>query len=116
MSEKSREKSQHRLESSQSSNRDEEPKLTPRTKPHWPSGLQPSAKKDMTCFIPEHLAVVLSQEAFEQLFAYAYSTTSEVCCLGTVKQEGERFRVERFYLVGQTGSSGMTCPHVLFSA
>jgi len=77
-------------------------------KPHWPLGLQLSAKKDVTCFIPEHLAVILSREAFEQLFSYAYSTTSEICCLGTVKQEGERFRIERFHLVGQTGSSGHT--------
>ena len=77
-------------------------------KPHWPLGLQLSAKKDITCFIPEHLVVVLSPEAFEQLFSYAYSTTSEICCLGTVKQQGERFRIERFYLVGQTGSSGHT--------
>jgi len=77
-------------------------------KPHWPLGLQLSAKKDSTCFIPEHLAVILSREAFEQLFSYAYSTTSEICCLGTVKQQGERFRVERFHLVGQTGSSGHT--------
>jgi len=80
----------------------------PQSKPHWPLGLQLSARKDITCFIPEHLAVILSREAFEQLFSYAYSTTSEVCCLGTVKQEGERFRIERFYLVGQTGSSGHT--------
>jgi hypothetical protein len=77
-------------------------------KPHWPLGLQLSGKKDMTCFIPEHLAVILSREAFEQLFSYTYSTSSEVCCLGTVKQQGERFRIERFYLVGQTGSSGHT--------
>lgn len=63
-------------------------------KPHWPTGLKVSPSKDITCFIPEHLAVILSREAFEQLFAYAYSTTNEVCCLGTVRQEEGRFRIE----------------------
>jgi len=64
--------------------------------------------KDVTGFIPEDLAVILSREAFEQLFGYAYSTSSEICCLGTVKQEGERFRIERLYLVPQSGSLGHT--------
>lgn len=76
--------------------------------PHWPTGLRLPPAKDVTCFIPEGLAVILSREAFEQLFGYAYSITSEICCLGTVNQEGERFRIERFYLAPQSGSAGHT--------
>ena len=72
-------------------------------KPCWPAGLPLPPSKDVTCSIPEDLTVVLSREAFEQLFGYAYSTTSEICCLGTVRQEGARFRIERFYLVPQSG-------------
>jgi len=75
-------------------------------KPHWPIGLRLRPAKDVTCFIPEGLAVVLSREAFGQLFSYAYSTTSEVCCLGTVKQNGERFRIGRLYLVPQSKLPG----------
>ena len=81
---------------------------TPAVRPHWPIGLQISRNKELTCFIPEGLTVALSREAFEQLFSYAYSTASEISCLGTVKEEGERFRIERFYLVGQAGSLGHT--------
>lgn len=76
--------------------------------PSWPRGLPLSPGKDIACFIPENLAVILSREAFEQLFAYVYSTADEICCLGAVKREGERFRIERFYLVPQTGSLGHT--------
>ena len=53
-------------------------------KPHWPLGLQLSARKDVTCFIPENLAVILSREAFEQLFSYAYSTTTYIASSGNV--------------------------------
>ena len=79
-----------------------------RPKPQWPAGLLLPPSKDVACFIPRALAVVLSHQAFERLFGYAYSATSEICCLGTVKQVGERFRVERFYLVPQLGSLGHT--------
>ena len=30
-------------------------------KPHWPAGLQLPTSKDITCFIPEALAVILSR-------------------------------------------------------
>jgi len=73
-----------------------------------PTGLLLPPPKDVTCFIPEDLALVLSRSAFEQLFGCAYATTSGVCCLGTVKQEGERCRIERSYLVPQSGSAGHT--------
>ena len=111
MNEKSRKKDQNGLEARESGKGSkkkggQEPSLI--RKPPWPAGLVLPPTKDVTCFIPEDLAVVLSREAFEQLFAYAYSTSSEVCCLGTVKQEGGRFRIERFYLVPQSGSFGHT--------
>lgn len=77
-------------------------------KPCWPAALPLPPSKDVACFIPENLAVILSREAFEQLFGYAYSTTTEISCLGTVRQEGERFRIERFYLVPQSSSVGHT--------
>ena len=74
----------------------------------WPRGLRLQPIKPVTCSVPEGLAIILSREAFGQLFGWAYSTSTEISCLGTVKQEGERFRVERFYLVPQSGSAGHT--------
>ncbi len=111
MNEKSKEKDRNGLEPRGSSEgnerkRKQDPALRP--KPHWPTGLQLLPSNDVTCFIPENPAVILSREAFQQLFSYAYSTSSEICCLGTVTQKGERFRIERFYLVGQTGRLGHT--------
>ena len=111
MDQKSREKDQDRLGACRPGERTEKKgqhDLALRPKPHWPAGLRSPRTKDVTCFIPESLAVVLSPEAFEQLFGYAYSTTSEICCLGTVRQEEGRFRIERFYLVPQSGSIGHT--------
>ena len=35
------------------------------------------ASEDVACFIPEDLAVILSRQAFEQLFGYTYSTAAE---------------------------------------
>ena len=55
-------------------------------KPHWPLGLKLSAKEDITCFIPEGLTVIVSREAFEQLFAYAYSTTTYIALSGNVRR------------------------------
>jgi hypothetical protein len=55
-------------------------------RPRWPAGLQLSAKEDITCFIPGNLGVILSWEAFEQLFAYAYSTTTYIALAGNVRR------------------------------
>jgi len=52
--------------------------------------------------------VVLTAEAFQQLFGYAYAIDSEISCLGAVRREGNLFVVERFYLVNQTGSGAHT--------
>ena len=62
----------------------QEPAHEPR--PHWPTGLRLLPAKDITCFIPEHLAVIVSREAFEQLFAYAYSTTTYIALSGNVRR------------------------------
>ena len=74
----------------------------------WPMGVRISKEKKLECAVPDDLAVVLSQEAFHQLFGYAYATASEICCLGTVKQEGPVFKIEKFYLVDQKGSCAHT--------
>jgi hypothetical protein len=58
--------------------------------------------------VPDDLRVVLTAEAFQQLFGYAYATDSEISCLGAVRREGNLFIVERFYLVNQTGSGAHT--------
>ena len=62
----------------------------------------------MTCTVPRDLAVVLSPEAFTQLFGYAYATSLEISCLGVVRREGARFLIERFCLVKQQCSTGHT--------
>ena len=111
MNGKPRRENQNTLEDCPSGERSEERgkhAQASRPKPPWPAGLRLPRIKDVTCFILEDLAVILSRQAFEQLFAYTYSATSEICCLGTVKQEGERFRVERFHLIPQSGSAGHT--------
>jgi len=74
----------------------------------WPQGIRLSEGKDQTCSIPGDLAIVLSQEAFTQLFGYAYATPLEISCLGVVKKDGPVFRIERFHLVRQTSSTGHT--------
>ena len=74
----------------------------------WPLGLRLSAASTMTCSVPRDLAVVLSAEAFAQLFGYAYATSLEISCLGVVRREGARFLIERFHLMKQQCSTGHT--------
>jgi len=83
-----------------------EPKLD--EKPHWPLGVSLSKSDKLSCFLPDGLKVVLTQEAFEQLFGYAYATRSEISCLGVVRREGNSFIIERFHLVKQEGGSAHT--------
>ena len=53
--------------------------------------------------------MVLSQQAFGQLFAYAQLADGEMSCLGVVRREGPGlFLVEKFYLVEQSSSSAHT--------
>ncbi|MCK4346044.1 MAG: hypothetical protein KAX05_12230, partial [Bacteroidales bacterium] len=58
--------------------------------------------------IAEDLAVILTKDAFEQLFGWAYSVSCEISCLGSVHREGNRFFIEKFYLLKQAGSFGGT--------
>jgi proteasome lid subunit RPN8/RPN11 len=77
-------------------------------KPCWPLGVPISKPDKLSCFLPDGLKVVLTQEAFEQLFGYAYATRSEISCLGIVRREGNSFIIERFHLVKQEGGSAHT--------
>lgn len=86
----------------------QEPRIEKPRKIHWPAGVQFSKPEKLSCFVPEDLRVILTKDAFEQLFGYAYATSSEISCLGSVRREGNVFVVERFYLVKQDGSSAHT--------
>jgi len=74
----------------------------------WPPGLLISKKENIGVSIADDLAVVLTKEAFEQLIGWAYSTAREISCLGSVSREGNRFIIEQFYLLKQSGSSAST--------
>jgi hypothetical protein len=77
MNEKSRERDRNRLDACQSGQKNGQAgKRVPRTtNPHWPLGLQLSGKKDMTCFIPENLAVILTQLAYHRAGSQSITTT-----------------------------------------
>jgi len=77
-------------------------------KPGWPVGLPISDGRKISVSIAEDLAVVLTQKAFEQLFGWAYSTSREISCLGSVTRDGNRFIIGQFYLLKQSGSFGGT--------
>ena len=79
-----------------------------RETPEWPAGILLSKRDRLTCAVPDDLRVVLTAEAFQQLFGYAYATDSEISCLGAVRREGNLFIVERFYLVKQEGGAAHT--------
>ena len=74
MNQKSREKEKNGLEALPSDEKRGKREPASRLQPHWPIGLRLPSSEDVTCFIPEGLAVILSREAFEQVFGYAYST------------------------------------------
>ncbi len=77
-------------------------------KPQWPAGISVSKSHTLKCFVPDGLQVVLTKEAFEQLFGYAYATNREISCMGVVRRHGSAFIVERFHLVAQEGGSAHT--------
>ena len=77
-------------------------------RPPMPLGLPLSKTEKLTCFLPDGLKVILTQEAFEQLFGYGYATRSEISCLGIVRREGNSFIIERFHLVKQEGGAAHT--------
>jgi hypothetical protein len=78
-------------------------------KPHTlPSGIPIQAEGQFSVTVSEELRVVLTKEAFAQLFGYVYATEMEVSCLGNVVQEGSTFKITKFYLLKQTGSQAHT--------
>ena len=58
--------------------------------PAWPTGIVISDREAIKVSVAEDLAVILSRNAFEQLFGWAYSTYTEISCLGSVRREGSR--------------------------
>jgi len=84
---------------------EEKPKVIVNAIPNWPTGLIISKNENMSVSVAKDLAVVLTKDAFEQLFGWAYSTSREISCLGSVLREGNRFIIEQFYLLKQYGSS-----------
>jgi len=81
------------------------PELKPDPAPAWPQGIILSDSAKIAVSTGEAISVVLSQNAFGQLFSWTYSTAMEISCLGSVSRQGGRFLVENFYLVKQAGSS-----------
>ena len=77
-------------------------------RPEWPVGLPLSKPEKLSCFLPDDLKVILTAEAFQQLFAYAYATASEISCMGVVRREANTFIIERFHLVKQEGGMAHT--------
>jgi len=71
-------------------------------------GLSLTGSKKIQVSIPDDVAVVLSKETFEQLFGWAYATSLEISCLGAVKRQGNRFFIDKFYLLRQSGSFAQT--------
>jgi hypothetical protein len=76
--------------------------------PNWPAGIVVSKKENMSVSVSQDLAVILTDSAFMQLFGWAYSTVREISCLGSVCRDGNRFIIERFYLLKQSGTSAST--------
>ena len=84
---------------------EEKPEVAFNTIPNWPTGLIISKNENIGVSIAKDLSVVLTKDAFEQLFGWAYSTSREISCLGSVLRDGNRFIIDRFYLLKQSGSS-----------
>ncbi|MCD6296395.1 MAG: hypothetical protein J7M30_04500 [Deltaproteobacteria bacterium] len=84
---------------------EEKPKVIVNATPNWPTGLIISKNKNMGVSVAEDLSVVLTKAAFEQLFGWAYATSREISCLGSVLRDGNRFIIEHFHLLKQSGSS-----------
>jgi proteasome lid subunit RPN8/RPN11 len=76
--------------------------------PKWPAGIQFSTHRQPEVAIAKDLAVVVTHHAFEQLFGWSYATNREISCLGSIRRDGNRFIIEEFYLLKQTGSNVST--------
>jgi len=78
------------------------------TLPELPKAIPLETGRELTCRLPNEPKVLLTREAFSQLFGYACSTHLEICCLGSVKREDSTFTVERFYLLDQASGAAST--------
>ena len=76
--------------------------------PDWPVGLRIPTNEKLTVSVAEDLAVVLAKDAFQQLFGWTYSTSKEISCLGSVHCDGNRFFIDKFYLLRQSGCTAGT--------
>jgi proteasome lid subunit RPN8/RPN11 len=92
----------------QLNNPHEEPQAMERKAHKLPSGIPIQAEGQFSVSVSEELKVILTREAFAQLFGYVYATEMEVSCLGNVVQEGFVFKITKFYLLKQTGSAAHT--------
>jgi len=86
----------------------EKPKTIINKIPNWPLGLSLPSSEKLSVSVAEDLAIVLTKDAFEQLVGWAYSTSKEISCLGSVHRNGNRFFIDKFYLLKQSGSSAST--------
>jgi hypothetical protein len=69
----------------------------------------PISQQKPRCELRCEVAVVLSRQAFGQLFSYAHLADGEMSCLGVVRRKAPGlFLVERFYLVEQASSAAHT--------
>ena len=74
----------------------------------WGWGL-PIAKGPATVRMRGEAAIILSPQAFEQLFAYAGVTKREISCLGTITRiDRFVFRIGKFYLIEQESGHANT--------
>ena len=69
-----------------------------------PSGINLSEPKDVEVALHQEIKVIFEPESFVQLFAYAYSTECEICCLGEVERDGLIFRIKKLHLIEQDAS------------
>lgn len=86
----------------------EKPKTTINKILDWPLGLFLPNSQKLSVSVAEDLTVIFTRNAFEQLFGWAYSTSKEISCLGSVHRDGNRFFIDKFYLLRQSGSSACT--------
>ena len=86
----------------------EEKKIIERPLAIWPRGLTISDESRLSISVANDLAILMTTHAFQQLFGWAYSTSREISCLGSIRREGNVFVVEEFYMLEQSSSSAST--------
>ena len=73
-----------------------------------PSGILLGPAKQIQVTLPADLSIIISRQAFGQLFGYADATQLEVSLLGIVDRDGSTFTVREFFLVPQKGATSHT--------